>query len=197
MFGQEAAPEDLYGMPFRASTIRAFQGFQQWRIIKIRKKGFKLFDDGGRLNRCANRSNICRDHGKVTSFRRSGAVGVSAPAAPLSISLILLRIATIVKASWHRKATNLLRLWLVIRRKLSVAGQLPSSTVRRLRISWGFTAAVSAIYNAVGTFASGFLREAAGDWPSKLDSGGFFFSNKKAQAIRSLGVEAHSVTAGS
>ncbi len=92
----EAAPERVGRVSFRASAGGACKGLKKGRVVKIGKEPLKLLDDGRRLYRCARGGKLSRNHGMLTPSCWSGAVGVDAPAAPSfcdTVSLLRNRIS--------------------------------------------------------------------------------------------------------
>jgi len=66
VLGEEASPEDIDVMAFRPAAGRAYEGSQEGGIIQAVKEPSEVFDDGWRLNFCAEGGSISECHGKLT-----------------------------------------------------------------------------------------------------------------------------------
>ena len=161
---------DTLRLAFWTPTGRAFQGLQERSIVQLGKDGFKLLDDGRRLNSCAEGDMLSRSHGKPNPSRWSGGVGVDSTHVPVLFRTSVPGMDESVKTFWCINVTNSLGVSTNRDQSYSVCGV---RQIARSRRPTNLTAVPAPRYNAKGTSAMGFLSKADGDWTSKLIPVGF------------------------
>ena len=77
IFSQEAMPQNLWGMSFRTSSSRAYEGGEQRIIGNISKESFKFCNDRRGLNRGTKGGSIIVDHWEVVPSFWLGDVGAN------------------------------------------------------------------------------------------------------------------------